>query len=232
MCVHNMHQEINPDTAPRTHSVHYMCQRNRIYSGHLCSTGVEKRKKNRPCYNELESLSPAENNPYASANRAYHPSRQEGVALQNRSVPDTQPCVSIASFRSPPIPAQTSAPCAASPQQPLTQPRAGLFACFTGAPATACPSLSYMKALLSALCSSWTGCSKERSSYCSSCKNARSDPCPTQVYSQRASSAYDLNRAMMKERGIGRGSTAGQSYSQYQRRLQSHLHPLPQRKRN
>lgn len=45
MCVNNMHQEINPDTAPGTHSVHYMCQRSRIYSGHLCSTGVEKGKK-------------------------------------------------------------------------------------------------------------------------------------------------------------------------------------------
>lgn len=45
MCVHNMHQEINPDTAMGTHSVHYMCQRSRIYSGHLCSAGVEKGKK-------------------------------------------------------------------------------------------------------------------------------------------------------------------------------------------
>lgn len=45
MCVHNMHQEINPDTATGTHSAHYMCQRSRIYSGHLCSTGVEKGKK-------------------------------------------------------------------------------------------------------------------------------------------------------------------------------------------
>ena len=81
MCVQNRHQEINPDTAPGTHSVHYMCQRSRIYSGHLCSTGVEKGKKNRLSYNELDSLSPAKNNPYALAKRDCHPSRQQGVAL-------------------------------------------------------------------------------------------------------------------------------------------------------
>lgn len=45
MCVHNMSQEINLVTEPATHSMHYMCQRSRIYSGHLCSTGVEKGKK-------------------------------------------------------------------------------------------------------------------------------------------------------------------------------------------
>lgn len=40
-----------------------------------------KRKKNRPCCNELDPLSPAENNPYALANRDCYPSRQQGVAL-------------------------------------------------------------------------------------------------------------------------------------------------------
>lgn len=37
-----------------------------------------KGKKNRPCYNELDSLSSAENNPYVSANRDCYPSRQQG----------------------------------------------------------------------------------------------------------------------------------------------------------
>lgn len=81
MCVHNTHREINPDTALGTHSMYYMCQRSRIYSGHLCFTGVEKGKKNRLCYNELGSLNPAENNPHALAKRDCHPSRQQGVAL-------------------------------------------------------------------------------------------------------------------------------------------------------
>lgn len=54
---------------------------------------------------------------------------------------------------------------------------------------------------------------QKRASYCSSCKNAQSDHCSIQLYSHRASNACDLNRAMMREKGIGKGSTAGQSYS-------------------
>lgn len=120
MCVHNMHQEINLVTAPATHSMHYMCQRSRIYSGHLCSTGVEKGKRNRLCYNGLDSLSPAKNNACAWADRDCRPSRQQGVALQDVSVPDSQLCVHPSFFSC--LYSKPCSVCCTPQQQPLTQP--------------------------------------------------------------------------------------------------------------
>lgn len=130
MCVHNMSQEINLVTEPATHSMHYMCQRSRIYSGHLCSTGVEKGKKNRLCYNELDSLSPAKNNAHAWADRDCHPSRQQGVALQDVSV---QKCTLPSAAVCP----ESPAPCAAHPRAVPHTATTMLSSPFTGAPLAA-----------------------------------------------------------------------------------------------
>lgn len=97
-------------------------------------------------------------------------------------------------------------------RQPLIQPWPGLFSCFTGAPPAACHALSHMRAFLSGLCPFWTGHFKRVqfcTSYCSSCKNAQtlqSGHCPIWLCSRKATNSCDLNRAMRREKGRGRGA--------------------------
>lgn len=199
-----MRQEINLVTAPATHSMHYMCQRSRIYSGHLCSTGVEKGKKNRLCYNELGSLSPAKNNAHAWADRDCHPSRQQGVALQDVSVQDSQFCV-LCTLPSSAVCTESPAPCAAHPSHSHHHAVPTLHRSTSCCPThpipwenSSCSSLLlldrplWLSFILHKLLFFLQKCPEE------------SDQCPTWLCSCRATNSSDLNRAMRRKKGRGR----------------------------
>lgn len=224
-----MSQEINLVTEPATHSMHYMCQRSRIYSGHLCSTGVEKGKKNRLCYNELDSLSPAKNNAHAWADRDCHPSRQQGVALQDVSV---QKCTLPSAAVCP----ESPAPCAAHPRAVPHTATTMLSSPFTGAPLAAWHTLSPVKTLPAALCSFWIGRS-EGVHFAQVIVHAAKMPrrkWPVSHLAMQPQSHKFLwsEQGNEEKKGQRKGSTAGQSYGWDQIWLQSCHNSLRQRRRN
>lgn len=129
-----------------------------------------KKEKNRLCYNELDSLSPAKNNAHAWADRDCHPSRQQGVALQDVPV---QVCTLPSSAVCPESPAPHAAHPRAAPHTATTTMPSPPF---TGAPPAAQHTPSPVKTLPAAPCSFWTGHSEGASfstSYGLSCKNAQ-----------------------------------------------------------
>lgn len=210
-----MHQEINPDTALGTHSVHYMCQRSRIYSGHLCSTGVEKGKKIKI--------------------------KKIGLAIMNRTPWVLQRMIPMHWLTGivihlgskgwlcrtglfGPTAMYIRALHCSSQQQPPRQPGPDPshdFGC-TGAPCSlSCPVQH------GNLCPVWTGCSEWVQfcpSHCSSWKNFPATPAwpPSPLCSHRATKVLWSKQSNGEKEGQRKESTAGQSYSGDQRWLQSH----------